>query len=102
MALGKPLAVRAENGGKVREIRYWQTQSFVESYLLGRVGEMIVAADHMSDFHLRIIDYDHVVVNRHAVGTHDDGIADGFAGKFNFAANDVIELDWVLRNFQAD
>ena len=59
---------------------------------------MVIAADHMRDLHLRIVDDDHVVVDRNPRRTHDDRIADRFAVKSHIAANYVVKIDWMLGN----
>ena len=66
MALGEPLAVRAKDGREMRELRHRPAQRFVQRDLLGSVRKMIVAADHVRDLHQRVVDDDHVVVDRHA------------------------------------
>ena len=60
----------------MRELRHLPTQGFIQRNLLGRVRQMIVAANHMRNFHQRVVDHDHVVVNRNACRAQDDGIAD--------------------------
>ena len=102
MAFRKALAVRPQNSGKMRKLRHRQAQSFVQGHLLGCVGKMVIAAYDMGDLHLRIINHHHVVVNRHSVGAHDDRIADRFTGELHVAMNNVMELNGVLGNLQAD
>src|SRR5437868_8535381 len=102
MALGEALAVRPKNGREMRELRRRPSQSFVKSDLLGSVGQVVIAADDMGDFHQRVIDDHHVVVNRHPVRAGDDGIADYFAGKLHRPVHDVVKANRPLGNAQAD
>src|SRR6185312_4123937 len=81
---------------------HWQTQCFINSNLLGRIGNVVIAADHMSDFHIRIVNDYHIVVNRHATGTNDDWVADYFIGKLDRATNNIFETDRVFGNLQPD
>src|SRR5271170_4455469 len=63
---------------------------------------MIVAANYVGDLHQRVVDDDHVVVDRHAVRTEDDGIADDFIGKLDISVNDIVKADGMLGNPQPD
>src|SRR4051794_27514112 len=63
---------------------------------------MIIAADDMRDLHLRVVDDDDVVVNRHSRRAHDDRIAHDFVGKLDRAVHDVMKLDRPLGNVKAD
>jgi hypothetical protein len=67
MALGEALAVRAEDGGKMSKLRNRPTEGFVDGYLLGSVGDVVIAADDVSDAHKGVVDGDHVVIDRNAV-----------------------------------
>ena len=79
-----------------------QPKRFVQRDLLGCVGEMIVAADHVRDLHQRVVNHDHVVVDRHPVRTQNDGIADDFVRELDVAVNDVVKADGMLGNPQPD
>ena len=87
---------------KMRELGHRPAQCFVERDLLGRVRQMIVAANHVRDLHQRVIDHDDVVVDRDSRRPQDDGIAHCFVGKLDDAAHDVVKADRVLRNAQAN
>jgi len=107
VALGKPLAVCPQNCGKVRELRHRPSKGFVDGDLLGRVGNVIVAADHVRDAHERIVDGDHVVIDRHTgrhtAGTsHQHRIAHGFRSEHHVATNNVVEAERVVFDSQAN
>ncbi len=63
---------------------------------------MIVAANDVGDIHQRVIDHDHVVVDRNATGAQDDGIADHLAGELDHAVHDVVEANRMFGNAQAN
>ena len=63
---------------------------------------MIVAADDVRNLHLGVVDHHHVVVNRHAAGAQDDGVADHLIGKLDRAAHHVVKAYGALGNVQAD
>src|SRR5689334_4252765 len=100
MPLGEPLAVAAQNRGKMRKLRHRPTQCLVKRDLLGSIGEMIVATYDVRDLHHRVINYHHVVVNRDASGAQDNGIAHCLAGKLNGTVHDIVKAYWMLRNYQ--
>ena len=102
VALGQPLAVAAENGGKVRELRHGPVESLIQRHLFRRIGEMVVAADDVGNLHQRIVDDDYVVVNRNPGRAQDDGIAHHLIREFDLAVHDVVKTNGSLRNAQAD
>src|SRR5271157_1037280 len=102
MTLRQPLAIFAQNGGQMCKLRHGPTQRLVKCHLLWRVGEVVVATNHVRDVHERIVHDDHVVVNRHACGAHDDGIAHHFVGKLDRAVHDVVEANGMLGDTQAN
>ena len=66
---------------------------------------MIVAANDMRDAHQRVVNRDHIVIDRHACrhtarASHQHRIADGFRGKLHIAANNVVEAEWVVFDSQ--
>jgi len=63
VALGKTLAVCAENRGEVRELGQGPAEGLVDGDLLGSVGDVVVATDDVGDLHEGVVDGDHVVVN---------------------------------------
>ena len=96
MAFRKPLAVRSQNRGKVGELRHFPAESLINRHLLGRVRDVVVAADHVGDAHQRVVDRDHVVVHRNAGRdarrrADQDGVRDRLGGKFHRPAHQVVE-----------
>src|SRR5258707_1307513 len=86
----------------MRELRHGPAKRFIHGDLLWRVREMIVAPDHMRDFHQRVV-YDYnVVIDRHPTRTQDDGVAHYFIRELDFAMDNVMETNWPLRNSQAN
>ena len=61
---------------------------------------MIVAANHVADLHLSIVDDNHVVVNGNPGRSHDDRIADRFIVESDVPAYDVMKVNRVLGNLQ--
>ena len=70
---------------------------------------MVVAANHVRNVHQRVVDRDHVVVDRDAFrlaaffgrGRADnDGIADRLRRKLHFAAHQVVESQRVVFDLQ--
>src|SRR5207248_9139115 len=61
---------------------------------------MIVAANHVGDLHLSIVDDNHVVVNGNPGRSHDDRIADRFIVESDVPAYDVMKVNRVLGNLQ--
>ena len=59
--------------------------------LLRRVGEMVVAADHVGDPHLGVVDGDREVVEDAAVAAGDDEVVVAAVGKGDRAADQVLD-----------
>ena len=72
--------------------------------VLGRVGEMVLAADDVADGHRGVVDGHGEVVERRAVRAHDHQVAaEGVRVDLHVAANDVVEDDCpVRRNAEAN
>src|SRR5581483_4706025 len=62
---------------------------------------MNITPDYVGDVHQRVIDHNNVVVNRHAAGAKNDGIADHFVRELHVPVHDVMESNRVLRDLQA-
>ena len=81
VALGELLALLVEDQRRVGKERGGVAKGLVEQQLLGGVGDVVLAADHVADRHGRIVDHHHQVV---------EGIADlvgrGAAGDHHVAA----------------
>jgi hypothetical protein len=63
---------------------------------------VIVAANHVGDFHQSVVHHHHVVVDRHATRAHDDGVTDDFMRELNFSVDDVVKTNGMLGNAQAN
>ena len=71
--------------------------------MLGRVGEVVLAADDVGDRHLGVVDHDREVVERRAVGADDDEVAAQRRGvDLDVPADDVVEGDDPLPDPEAD
>ena len=64
IALGEFLALLIEDQGSVGKHGLLQPQGFVEQQLLGGVGDVVFAANHMADRHGGIVNDHHQVVER--------------------------------------
>ena len=71
MPLAQPLLVGPEDQRHVRELRHRRAERLVQQHLLRRVRDVIVAADHVGDRHVDVVDDDREVVGRVAVGAQD-------------------------------
>ncbi len=74
VALGKLLTVVAENHGKMRILRHSGTQRMQQIDLARRVVDMIVAANHVRNAHVPVIDHHAEVVSWRAIGTGNDEV----------------------------
>ncbi len=69
---------------------------------------MVVAADDVGDAHERVVDGDHVVVDRNAVPRlplaerTQDRVADRFGGELDRAVDEVVEAQRMVFDFEAD
>ena len=74
-----------------------------EQDVLGRVGQVVLAANDMADGHLGIVDDDGEVVERRAVAADDDQVAAERRGvDLDVAADDVVEGDHARPDAEAD
>ena len=64
LALAHLGAVRVEDERQVREDRRLGAEGPEEQHVLGRVGEVVLAADDVADAHGHVVDHDHEVVER--------------------------------------
>ncbi|MEY3768613.1 MAG: hypothetical protein RLZZ11_1683, partial [Cyanobacteriota bacterium] len=62
IAFRELLALLVEDQGRVGKHRRWGTEGFVEQQLLGGVGDVVFAADHMGDRHGSVVYHHHQVV----------------------------------------
>ncbi len=94
LALAHLGAVRVEDQRQVRERRHRVAEGAEQQDVLGRVREMVLAADHVADLHRRVVDDDREVVERRAVAADDDEVAAEVRDvDLDAAADDVVEGD---------
>ena len=70
-----------------------EPEGLVDEDLLGRVGQVVVAADHVRDAHVRVVAHHGEVVGGAPVGAHDDHVVHGLCGEAHVAVHRVVELD---------
>ena len=90
--------------GRCAKLRHRRTQSLVKQNLLVCVREMILAANHVRDSHLDVVDHDREVVERMAVRTQQYKIFDFRVTAFLRSINNVVKsrlpFDWQPSNEQ--
>ena len=91
MALGELAAVGAVQQRQVRVARVLVAEGVEDEQLLGRVGEVVVAADHVGDPHLGVVDGDREVVEDAAVAAGDDEVVVAAVGEGDRAADQVLD-----------
>ncbi len=75
-----------------------RAQRLEQQDVLGRVGEVVLAADDVRDGHGRVVDGHREVVEGRAVRAHDHQVAaEGVGVDLDVAANDVVEGDGAAR-----
>ena len=88
-----------------------EAQRVVDEQLLGRVDDVVLAADDRVDVHAVVVDDHRVVVGGHAVALEDDDVLDGavlvdggvFAVHFDMAVDHVVEDQFLAgRDFEED
>ena len=67
-ALGEFRSVRCDQKWEVRKLRRRETGSFKDQHMLESVGEMVLAANDMTDAQVGVIRARGQVIGRHAVG----------------------------------
>ena len=90
-ALGQGLPPCIQHQRQMAVPRRRQIQRFQNQQLARRVGEMILAAQHVADFHQRIIKRIGEKEGRRTVGATDDEVADIAAFHPLLAANEIVE-----------
>lgn len=68
--------------------------------LTSRVGEMVVAADHVRYLHVTVVDDGGEVIARQTVGTQDDEVADDVAAEAHRTADEVVDDDVAIGHAQ--
>ena len=66
-------------------------QGLQDQQLLGRVGQVVLAAHHVGDPGVEVIDGDGEVVERRAVGAGDDRIVEVGVREAGLAADHVVD-----------
>ena len=86
--------VRVEDERQVGEERDRVAERPEQQDVLGRVREVVLAADDVADLHRRVVDDHREVVERRAVGADDDEVAAEVGDvDLDAAADDVVEGD---------
>ncbi len=103
MALRELPAVLAEDHRQVAEHRRRQAQRLVDEDLARGVRQVVVAADHMGDLHVRVVAYHGEVVGERPIGAADHHVVHDVGGEGHRAVDHVVEADGaaVLGNLQA-
>jgi hypothetical protein len=102
VALGELLAVRPEDHAEVRELRDRRAEGAEERDVLGRVGQMVVAADDVRDPHVRVVHADAEVIQRVAVGAHEDEIVEGVGREIHPPADEIVHDEGLVRHAEAN
>ncbi len=102
VAFGELAAVRAQDHGKVGEVRRVEAEGLVEDDLLGRVGEVVFPADHVGDLHQRVVDDHREVVGGRPVGPGQDPVPEGVSVNGHVPPHPVREGYGVGLDFEAD
>ncbi len=75
----------------MRILRQWRAQRPEDIDLARRVVDVVVAADHMGDVHVEIVDHHAEVVGRHAVGAQEHEIVQLAVGDRDLALDQIVE-----------
>ena len=102
VSLGELLLVRAQDHAEVGELRYRRAEGSEQRHVLGRVGEVVVAPDHVRDAHVRVVDADAEVVERVPVGPDEHEVVEGVGRKLHAPSDQVVDDDRLGRHLQAD
>jgi hypothetical protein len=86
----------------VREFRRPGSERLIEEDLLRRVRDVIVAADHVADRHLHIVDDDREMVGGLAVRSQDHEVLDVGVLEHDRSTHEIAEGRPAGRNFEAD
>jgi hypothetical protein len=103
VALRETFAVLAEDHRDMAEQRHVRPERAVDVDLARRVVHVVVAADHVRDVHVPVVDHDAEVVRRHAVGTLDHEVVEFLVRDADLALHEVVPGDdAVVRIPEAD
>ena len=92
VALAQALLVRAQDQGHVGVAGRRPAQRADHHHLLGRVRDVVLAADDVGDAHLHVVDRRGQVVGGRAVRAGDDEVLDGRVLEGHRAADVVLDL----------
>ena len=102
LALAHLGPVRVEDERQVGEPRRLVAERPEQQDVLGRVRQVVLAADDVGDLHRGVVDDDREVVQRRPVGADDDEVATEVADiDLDAAADDVVEGDDALADPEA-
>ena len=93
MALGQLGPVRPEDERHVAEARRGQSEGLIEDDLLGRIADVVVAAEDVGDAEEGIVDDAGEIVGRRAVRLDDDLVLDRVRLDGDPAVDEVVEGD---------
>ena len=85
------LAALVDEHRHVRPDRHLVAERLPQQLLLGRVREVLVAADDVGDPHLDVVDDVGQHEDRGAVGAQQDEVLDRLVGELDVAADDVVD-----------
>ena len=91
VALGELLAVQAVQQRQVRVERRLRAERLEHEQLLGRVGEVVLAAHDVRDAGVEVVDGDGEVVEDAAVGAGDHRVVEVHVGERRVAADEVVD-----------
>ncbi len=77
-------------------------EGFVDQHLLRRVRQMVIASNHVSNLHQRVIHHNGIVICRPSVGSKEYGIADDLAFKLHSAVHDVVKMNRALTHSKSN
>ena len=103
VALREALAIGAEEQRQVGEGRHRPAERLVHEHLARRRAEQVLAADHVRDPHVGVVDRVGEVVGRDAVGAQDHVIAELRVLEAHRAAHEILDdARALVGNAQAD
>jgi hypothetical protein len=81
----------------VRKLRHARAERLVKQNLLVCVRQMVLAANHVRDAHLDVVDHDREVVKRMTIGTQQHEIFNLGIAALLRSVNDVVKFAFCLR-----
>ena len=103
LALAHLRAVGVQDERQVRELRHVVAERLEQEDVLRRVREVVLAANDVGDPHRRVVHDHREVIERRAVGAHDDEVAaERRSLDLDAAADQVVEDDRAVRDPEAE